>query len=694
MSKKKNKQKNKNKNKNKKLSISILTVSQLKRINFLHNLAKMIDYQKEITILEWIIVNGCKNNDDHDLFNIKVNDIQCKINKRSIDQAITDIYHEGNWVASCKWKKYSDRVDLEFNGYGVTDGKYYVSFSDNELIGSSCCDKKKFSKVLNGKFPPNIKGFRKKLSAEQIAKINKKEPTQTQQVAKKETYCLKKDFSVIQIYNGSHDCGSRYLTINEETYKEVEIIKDEMSFSIAEKSLLQTGKFPLRLRTKIEEIYIQTQIAKKEPKKEKKVAKKKKKKKKQVVKSDDLLGDLKALTALYESGVLTEEQFIKGKEKLLGTEGTSEVAKTQEEFEPSDTADDTEPPVLKIAEAITVDDPNYTLTGEVSDKGSKKLYVQVEGALIPVKKGKFSIERFSPVDEEVEITAIDQWGNKTSKVVKVKVEVKEVVLVRKFESLDPSKLKNRADPNKVAVIIGIENYDQAPKADYANRDAQYFYEYATRGFGVKPENINLLIDENATLVQSLTALSKWLPGKIKKDKTELILFFSGHGLASPDGKELYLLSQDSDTDLLNRTAILRTDIFNDIKNSQPKSVMIFFDTCYSGFTRDNTTLLASARPVRILASDDAEVPDNFTIFSASQLDQVSSSLDETKHGIFSYYLMKGLEGKADNNKDKKITNGELLAYMDENVSQIALELGRQQKPSLIGGKLDQVLMKY
>ena len=64
-----------------------------------------------------------------------------------------------------------------------------------------------------------------------------------------------------------------------------------------------------------------------------------------------------------------------------------------------------------------------------------------------------------------------------------------------------------------------------------------------------------------------------------------------------------------------------------------------------------------------------------------------------KHGIFSYYLMKGLEGKADSNNDKKITNGELLAYMDENISQKASELGRQQNPSLAGDP-DKILINY
>ena len=87
------------------------------------------------------------------------------------------------------------------------------------------------------------------------------------------------------------------------------------------------------------------------------------------------------------------------------------------------------------------------------------------------------------------------------------------------------------------------------------------------------------------------------------------------------------------------------------------------------------------------------IPENFTIFSASQLDQISSGLDGAEHGIFSYYLMKGLEGNADLNKDKKITNSELLSYMDQNVSNKALELGREQNPSLAGDP-DKVLISY
>ena len=70
--------------------------------------------------------------------------------------------------------------------------------------------------------------------------------------------------------------------------------------------------------------------------------------------------------------------------------------------------------------------------------------------------------------------------------------------------------------NKVALIFGIEKYNQTPAASYANKDAQYFYEYAKKVFGIPEQNIELLIDEKASLIESLGRVNKWLPAKIKK----------------------------------------------------------------------------------------------------------------------------------------------------------------------------------
>ena len=358
---------------------------------------------------------------------------------------------------------------------------------------------------------------------------------------------------------------------------------------------------------------------------------------------------------------------------------------------------DTTPPKIKIASTITVNDAKYSLQGEVTDKGSKKIYVNVKDEYsqnsVKVVNGKFTIHRFSPDDEEIQIIATDSWGNKSEKTVKVKIKRKVVQPTIVVEKLDPTKVKSRKLSNKVALIIGVQNYSSAPKATFAASDAKWFYEYAKNVFGVSENNIKKLVNKDASFIQTQKVISKWLPSKIKANQTELIVFFAGHGLSTPDGKELYLLVHDSDTDLLSRTAISRSELFDDIVKLKPKSVTLFFDTCYSGSSRDDESLLVAARPIRILPSEVSNRPDNFTIFSAAKNEQISSGFKEARHGIFSYYLMKGLEGKADTNKDKQITNGELHVYMDEYVSQKALELGRKQNPDLAGDH-KQILTRY
>ena len=387
-----------------------------------------------------------------------------------------------------------------------------------------------------------------------------------------------------------------------------------------------------------------------------------------------------------------DRKFVAG---LLENRTKTVIATKQNKniFKPTISKQDKTPPEIIVSERMTVNDSTFIVKGMVKDQGSKDIYVEVADRLIPVKNGKFEFSQFSPVNKKIKIVATDQWGNKSEKIVQVIVDIKEMIVEKKFDSLNPGKARGRNSGNTVALIIGIEKYKGTSKASFASADAKFFSEYARRAFGVKKSNIKLMVDQDASLIETLTVLSKWLPSKIKNGQTKLLVFFAGHGLASNDGNDLYLLSHDSDVDLLQRTALSRKELFKEIVKHNPKSVTMFLDTCYSGISRDEQTLLASARPIRIVAKESEDTPDNFAIFSASGLNEISSGLKEAKHGMFSYYLMKGLEGNADSNRDRKITNGEMLSYLQSNVSKQALSLGRNQNPSLAGNESN-ILLRY
>ena len=140
-------------------------------------------------------------------------------------------------------------------------------------------------------------------------------------------------------------------------------------------------------------------------------------------------------------------------------------------------SNDKNPPKIIIDKTIKVDSSSYEIEGKILDD-SKKLFVIVDDETIEAKNGKFKIKRFSPVDEKIEIIGIDQWGNKSEKItVNVIITSKKQDVANKIEPLNPNIVSKKIDSNKLAIIIGIENYKQAPIANFANMDAKYFYEY-------------------------------------------------------------------------------------------------------------------------------------------------------------------------------------------------------------------------
>jgi uncharacterized caspase-like protein len=82
-------------------------------------------------------------------------------------------------------------------------------------------------------------------------------------------------------------------------------------------------------------------------------------------------------------------------------------------------------------------------------------------------------------------------------------------------------------------------------------------------------------------------------------------------------------------------------------------------------------------------------PSRKTILAAAG-DQTAKPLEEAKHGMFSYFLMKGMEGEADANNDNKITAGELHSYVQANVIQ---QSSGSQTPEL-QGDADRVLVRF
>jgi hypothetical protein len=320
------------------------------------------------------------------------------------------------------------------------------------------------------------------------------------------------------------------------------------------------------------------------------------------------------------------------------------------------------------------------------DTASLKINGEEQGGR---EDGIYSIAKVARAGQDTSFTIIakDVSGNMDSKTISVSRPAH--VSQSDKPRLNLQAIIKQPARDAVAIVIGISNYKNLPKADFAKEDAQDFVDYAIRALGVKPEKIKLLLDEQAEVDEIYTAFKTWLPTRVNST-TDVYVFYSGHGLPAQDGQGLYWMPYRANRDLIAKTAVQLQEISADIQASKPKSVTIFMDACYSGQSRSGETLLANARPLAIKAQTNI-FPSSFTVLAASQADQISSSSPELKHGIFSYFLMKGMEGDADANKDGKITLGEMHGYLAENVGRQAGMMNRKQEPQLIGD-VDKVLI--
>ena len=166
--------------------------------------------------------------------------------------------------------------------------------------------------------------------------------------------------------------------------------------------------------------------------------------------------------------------------------------------------------------------------------------------------GQYEVKRVARIGQTTKFTfvATDIYGNTDTKVVSVERKAIEPSLA--FKPLNATNVKQQPVSDAVAIVIGIEKYKRIGKADYANADAFDFYDYAIRALGIKPQNIKLLVDDGADDVEILRTFQNWLPLKSKKGKTDVYVFYSGHGLPSQDGNSLFLLPWGVDKDFVDK----------------------------------------------------------------------------------------------------------------------------------------------
>ena len=243
--------------------------------------------------------------------------------------------------------------------------------------------------------------------------------------------------------------------------------------------------------------------------------------------------------------------------------------------------------------------------------------------------------------------------------------------------VDDPGFTRRATPDDVALIVGVEKYQSLPKADFAERDAATVREYM-KSLGVADANIIFLTGQRATRTGLAKYLEEWLPRTVKPS-SRVYFYYSGHGAPDPADGASYLVPYDGDPAFLKTSAYPLSRVYEHLAALKAKQVVVMLDSCFSG-AGGRSVISKGLRPLVNLKPSAVPMGAPISILAASSSEEVTGSMEDQGHGLFTYYLLKGLQGEAARSGHVDLTT--LYDYVKKSVATGARLQNREQTPQL------------
>jgi hypothetical protein len=183
---------------------------------------------------------------------------------------------------------------------------------------------------------------------------------------------------------------------------------------------------------------------------------------------------------------------------------------------------------------------------------------------------------------------------------------------------------------------------------------------------------------NVHIVPSTEATADGIREALARQKTyldgskqaTLIFAFMGHGFSDTKGKN-YLMTYGADPSNMDKEALSIDEVENLLNQTGARRKVIFIDACRSvagarGGEKDRTMT-------------DFKAAEGMSVLLATKPGAYSYEDPELSHGVFTYFLLEGLRGKAAG-QDGFVTFSDLSAYVQKHVSDYAEKKDMAQKP--------------
>lgn len=256
-----------------------------------------------------------------------------------------------------------------------------------------------------------------------------------------------------------------------------------------------------------------------------------------------------------------------------------------------------------------------------------------------------------------------------------------------MNALNLNQLPN-SHPRRWALFVGVNYYqdESIPSLRFCINDAQALYELlvTNTNSGYAPERASLLMSQTGSLNHA-TRLSilKQLQAFANRAQSEdtLLFYFAGHGQSTE--QEVYLCPADTELGtMIPDTSISLTRIREILDSSKAQAKVVILDACYTGVALRGLAHRSIRAPNNEFMTRLFPQGEGLAILHSTARSDAAFEWGEMEHGVFTYYLLEGLQGTANDKPDSVITVTEIYRYVAREVSTWAQQHGILMRPTL------------
>ena len=244
-----------------------------------------------------------------------------------------------------------------------------------------------------------------------------------------------------------------------------------------------------------------------------------------------------------------------------------------------------------------------------------------------------------------------------------------------------------------ALIIGIDRFRDGKIRElrYCRKDADGLAALVSDRRYIPFDRVELttLLDHQATK-EKVRACFEDL-GRISALQDTVIVYFSSHGIQQDQG-DAYWVLHDSRVDqkahnknqlrVDPETALEQSDIARLLNRIRARRLVVLVDACFSAATVISYPRGKGFTSPKVKNPFGGFKGEGRLFITASEGTQEAAELPQLGHGVFTYFLLEGLKGKADSNLDNVVELWEIWQYLDKKVTDVARGAGCDQRPTI------------